>query len=240
MVRNWWVALGAAIAFACAGQAAATTMVATFFGDFDGFDYTGPPHINNNGLFTPWTVTLTYDTALATIVNDPNFGGYTLTGGIYGASVEIDQICDLHQCAPNFTDGAPVTAFVLSHGIYGIHFSITLADGLKFDSGGGNFAGNFGIITGPGPHPFEPPGADLSPTAAFSNFYGGSPYSGIVGESGVFTGEAFLLRASITPSGASSAPVPEPATWALMILGLGAAGAMIRRRGPSPARSCPC
>jgi len=42
-----------------------------------------------------------------------------------------------------------------------------------------------------------------------------------------YTSEAGLLGSDITPSGA----VPEPTAWALMILGFGAVGATLRRRG---------
>jgi len=37
-------------------------------------------------------------------------------------------------------------------------------------------------------------------------------------------------------TGPVAAPAPEPATWAMMILGLGAAGSMIRRRNAATAR----
>jgi hypothetical protein len=50
---------------------------------------------------------------------------------------------------------------------------------------------------------------------------------GITADPGVtYTSEAGLLGSDITPTAA----VPEPTTWALMILGFGAAGAIVRRR----------
>lgn len=48
------------------------------------------------------------------------------------------------------------------------------------------------------------------------------------GYDGSFGGEVFgAVTASITPSAGA---VPEPATWALMLVGFGAAGAALRRR----------
>lgn len=55
-------------------------------------------------------------------------------------------------------------------------------------------------------------------------------------ESGLWEGDPSTLRALVSNTGTSqnlvfqTAPVPEPATWALMILGFGAVGAALRRR----------
>lgn len=55
-------------------------------------------------------------------------------------------------------------------------------------------------------------------------------------ETGAWTGNAASLRALVSDTGTSqnqvfqTAPVPEPSTWALMILGFGAIGSALRRR----------
>jgi PEP-CTERM motif len=68
------------------------------------------------------------------------------------------------------------------------------------------------------------------------------PYIGLTNsylanvESGLWTGDPSTLRALVSDTGNSqnlvfqTAPVPEPATWALMLLGFGAVGAALRRR----------
>jgi PEP-CTERM motif len=68
------------------------------------------------------------------------------------------------------------------------------------------------------------------------------PYIGLTNsylanvESGLWTGDPSTLRALVSDTGNSqnlvfqTAPVPEPATWALMLLGFGAIGSALRRR----------
>jgi hypothetical protein len=69
------------------------------------------------------------------------------------------------------------------------------------------------------------------PTGFGSNEYttgfnvGGGPYS--VTTKYVVTGTG---RGSVSPDITISGAIPEPGTWALMILGFGGAGAMVRRR----------
>ena len=56
-------------------------------------------------------------------------------------------------------------------------------------------------------------------------------YSTADNDPGGNAGNAGLGQLSVTSSGVI--PVPEPSTWALMILGFGSAGAMLRRRRQS-------
>jgi PEP-CTERM motif/Thioester domain len=76
----------------------------------------------------------------------------------------------------------------------------------------------------------------------FSVYYDFDPYIGLADsylanvESGLWTGNASTLRALVSDTGTSqnlvyqTAPVPEPAAWALMLLGFGAIGSALRRR----------
>jgi hypothetical protein len=72
------------------------------------------------------------------------------------------------------------------------------------------------------------------PTGNFCNFTAsGVGFAGIArsidfGGTANYTGYDDITFGSTTPG--SGNPVPEPATWALMILGFGAAGASLRRR----------
>lgn len=64
------------------------------------------------------------------------------------------------------------------------------------------------------------------PASVYMDFLNTATF-GITADPGVtYTSEAGLLGSDITPTAA----VPEPTAWALMILGFGAAGAMVRRR----------
>ncbi|MBS0479821.1 MAG: PEP-CTERM sorting domain-containing protein [Proteobacteria bacterium] len=47
---------------------------------------------------------------------------------------------------------------------------------------------------------------------------------------------SYILAHSLTVGGAATAGVPEPATWAMMMLGFGAMGASLRRRAKVTAR----
>ena len=75
---------------------------------------------------------------------------------------------------------------------------------------------------------------DLTVLAPIStpNGYNQFAFRGIDGTdqfSGIRFGGDYLLLAA-TAEGRATAGVPEPATWAMMIIGFGAAGSMIRRR----------
>ena len=47
---------------------------------------------------------------------------------------------------------------------------------------------------------------------------------------------SYILAHSLTVAGAATGAVPEPATWAMMMLGFGAMGASLRRRAKVTAR----
>jgi hypothetical protein len=92
---------------------------------------------------------------------------------------------------------------------------------------------------------YEPTASDYSiADGNFSVFYDFDPLITLTDsflanvESGTWTGDATTLRALVSQTGTSqnliyqvnTAAVPEPASWALMILGFGFVGAALRRR----------
>lgn len=60
-------------------------------------------------------------------------------------------------------------------------------------------------------------------------------FGGIVGFDGSTTGNNLEIAWSAVTLSMENTAVPEPSTWALMILGFGAAGTMLRRRIPQTA-----
>jgi hypothetical protein len=78
------------------------------------------------------------------------------------------------------------------------------------------------VLLGAGPEPYA-----ISDIAGLANELNSSFEGGFVSP---FADNHLLLPAVTPPPG-----VPEPATWALMILGLGAAGGLLRRRRPAAA-----
>ena len=114
--------------------------------------------------------------------------------------------------------------------------NLPLSDGFHFGNDSGGHGGGFGSGGGGGGFGGTPhdPGTDFLPlsfgTPDPDNDNGGSGSGGD--------------RPSFLPSGLSSiAAVPEPATWALFILGFGLTGTMLRRArdaGRAPALTRPC
>ena len=75
-------------------------------------------------------------------------------------------------------------------------------------------------------------GTDVGPNSSSSKFYFSAP------PESTYQIDITNGTNSETVSGPAVSPgVPEPASWALMILGFGAMGAMLRRRRSSPARA---
>lgn len=56
---------------------------------------------------------------------------------------------------------------------------------------------------------------------------GGAGGSGLAGGGG---GGSFVFQTYVAPTAPVPGPVPEPATWGMMIIGLGGIGTLLRRR----------
>jgi len=216
MLMRGLAALGAAAALAFAGHAGATVMTAELNGSFDPIRL-GPNHQFIGG---GWDATLTYDTdfGVASTVGGEQKLNWTsasggpspLTGGLLTA-----YGFDGTNYSYNLDD---LTSFSLTRSVLGTIFSFTTAD-ISFVATTYRFGQ---------PHDF---GEDLDLDAAYSysTFQSGLlPMSSTIATND-FTGSAYTDIIKITPS-AATAPIPEPATWGLLILGLGGVGAVLRQR----------
>lgn len=212
MLKRGLAALGAAAALALAGHAGATVMTASLNGSFDPIRL-GPDHEFIGG---GWDANLVYDTDFGIASNvggdqrldwtaasggpSPLTGGLLTAFGFDGTSYSYDL--------------AGFTSFSLVRSISGTSLSFSTAD-ISFEGTSYHFG--------------ETPdlGADLSLDAAYhySTFQSGlNPTSSNI-RSADFDGSAYTDFIHIMP-----APVPEPATWGLLILGFGGIGAVLRHR----------
>jgi hypothetical protein len=216
MLKRGLAALGAAAALAFASQAGATVMTAALNGSFDPIRL-GPNHQFIGG---GWDAALTYDTdfGVASTVGGEQKLNWTLASG--GPSPVTGGLLtafgfDGTSYSYNLNS---LTSFSLTRSVLGTIFSFTTAD-ISFVA----------TTYRPGqPHDL---GADLDLDAAYSysTFQSGlNPMSSTISTND-FTGSAYtdIIKINATPA---LAPIPEPATWGLLILGFGGVGAVLRRR----------
>lgn len=236
MKLNLWLALPAALTALAVSQPAAAAVVAyTYAGTVDfGVDDAG---LFGGGALTSRDFTAVFyrDDALALPENvfvgeinsfvtgegafSPVWAQLTIDGvtiDIGGVSGEQSQYDDgqsegfahtaigalgsLSFRGNNVGTFAPTLGDVLPGPDYHGLVSLPSLDGLNFD-----LAGRFDYV--------RPSDDDNAPkVATFANF------------------RATRLGVSPDPNGGPTAPAPEPSAWALMILGFGCAGAMLRRR----------
>jgi len=109
-------------------------------------------------------------------------------------------------------------------------YEVTGATG-KFSS---NFNSDLGTVTGVGPGVLSGfgPGFVLlgNDLLAFTGTFTGDRFLSVDYLLGVGVGSGIESFGPITEASLTAAGVPEPATWALMILGMGAIGGAMRRR----------
>lgn len=194
-----WAALAVAFAAWAAPAEASTLMRAEFSGDFN----------DNGAAHTGWTATLVYE------IGDVATGATGLGTPLFTAINPIlrsfdAQVSGTDPYAFSFTD---FTSFDVSRSNYSYQFSFTRDD----------FRADLGLVAGLDPEYVTPPGGDLSLTGGFS--------SSLQNYGFFSSNEVYLVPHihSTVITNLGQFAVPEPSTWALLIVGLGAVGAALRR-----------
>jgi hypothetical protein len=203
-----------ALALLASAPAAAATMVATFTGDAVGlFD---PGHnfgASNFVAFTPATATFTYDPTLEPVQN--TILGHAITGGTSLSDVSpiLSASLTINGHTLNF-DTSQLGTISITHLLGGNLFDISTLyslagfsdhiDANLFSSGIPNSFTSPFTATGIG-------GVDFGSGSLRHGSHGGLFFTG--------------LDVTELASG-----VPEPATWAMLLLGFGATGFALRRR----------
>ena len=202
----------------CAGQAGASVMVATLNGDWSVDDY-----------YKSWTAQITYDTSLASLITDSDgtelvwhagdgpspilsvtgtlFGLTSWTPSYPGTPAQFTPV-------PNFTFSLTgLTSFLFDQTPTGDLISVS--NGTQTFSAGSTFAAG---CLGPTPCAVVP--FDQPQTVSLNDFGGsfevGAPHPTAL----PFTSQISVARAAI----------PEPASWATMLLGFFGLGATLRGR----------
>jgi hypothetical protein len=146
-----------------------------------------------------------------------NTGLSLLTQHGVGAQLNVDDFPWTTGNDP-FHDGTGAFQATMSHDFTIISGEYYTLDAILSVYAGGRFAA------------YDPEGHELVTTAPSTADYGNTSYFNFTLPTGVklLSGSGQLLTAPYVPGGAPS--VPEPATWAMLILGFAAVGATLRRR----------
>ena len=213
MRRFGWVALWAAGAMALPGQASAAVMEAVITGDWNGnYEYRG------------WSVDIVYDTSHATespwtdpygalghqLIGDGPSAVLSETVTLYGWKFWREWLGDYDTFTPipdQVTTGTPAGLQIFQSP------SVLLIEGY----GASGPSVGPGPILNLGPIPFDQAG--YYPIAR----YGGGP------EPGPFRAQVYTSGITLTVLSPGPATAPEPATWAMMLVGFGGLGAALRR-----------
>ena len=145
--------------------------------------------------------------------------GFALAAGRYRVSFVIDQYTAFSRfSAVTGCDGSG------SNCVQGFENSAMIVlNGVTSAFGDGNASGGFGPISGGGYY-----------DTAANAFANSGKYQGFFTAAGPVTGSAYIFDDILSDNrggiSLNISPVPEPATWGLMILGFGGVGVAMRRR----------
>ncbi|TAL28794.1 PEPxxWA-CTERM sorting domain-containing protein [Phenylobacterium sp.] len=157
-----------------------------------------------------------------------------------GAATQLTNTNPIRQSGLNgsfafkYTGGSPVTAYGTTFNTGANLLSGTFTNGwLSVGGSSGGFADSYGLTGGTVTLTSSviPMNKLIDGDLGFS-FSGLTPQAAIIGANG--TRQLRDFRASAGANFSATA-VPEPTTWALMIMGFGAAGAILRRRAAAVA-----
>ncbi len=186
--------------------------------------------------------TCTTGATTAPIYFDLN-GGTTLANatnaGIVGTSGgDINQIGDIAAC--NVTAGETLGAFVTTGANPSIYKFTVAVTGVyditeeQGNNGAGNIDADFGVLSNVTLNGSDGLTGNLSSISlAETGFTAFTLYNGTLSTGTTYVIDTYFGNASVDPDyqiNFSTVAVPEPATWALMILGFGGVGASVRNR----------
>ena len=182
--------------------------------------YTEGPDLPNGSSFFPGVATL----------GNLSTGANTVTGGLTASCVGVSPTID---CNPsNAVDGQDSILFTIPVGflLTGINLNYSMI------SGPAGFLASLNIRD-PSVNVFNEffisPGTPYSATTAIGP---GTYSASFYGQRANSAGSYQLSYSYSLNVVAATSPVPEPATWAMMMLGFGALGTALRRRPASKAR----
>jgi len=223
MLGRCKLTVAAVLAFAAPAAAAPVTFTVSGLLDHVEYDYLGPisqQFFAVAPLGSPYQFTFSYDTDAVPLYANPSGASYegAATGSfaVGGASFALEPSAIAVGGGPLqgtrfgiFGNFGPTQPQDRPNGFYAVDLALSLAD-----STGHAVAG-----------PLLPTTLSLS---AFDNRQVRVRFANGQGETG-------LIFSVTGISGGSQMTVPEPATWGMMILGFGAIGGIMRRRGRKPA-----
>lgn len=204
----------AALGLAAASPAAAAIMLATYTGSVtSGLDYANTFGLGQGASLAnqAFTATFLYDTEAGLDNGEPGYYQERDGGSAWGAASPIlDSTLTINGIA--YDVSGDLNAKVVSSSGQSQH----RAEGIV----GGGFNSLFLYLN------YVAPGDLAIPVPTTGGSLGAGTY--LLNNAGGFLANGTLLVSTLTIAAAPVAGVPEPASWALMILGFGSVGGLLR------------